>query len=122
MLADLVQANIEADPSRAGLLQGVAGAVNIRVRDADVEVGLEFRDGRLYVRAAPFPKARLMIDTDADTLMGMPAVPLRFGLPDVFTPEGRGVVRKMLSGRLHVGGMVRGLRLMMRLERLLSVA
>jgi hypothetical protein len=122
MLAELVCANIDADPSRARLLQRVAGTVNIRVPDADVDVGLEFRDGRLHVRAAPFPKARLRIDTDAHTLMGLPAVPLLFGLPDVSTSEGRAVVRKMLSGRLHVRGMMRGLGLMVRLQKLLSVA
>ena len=121
MLADLVRGNLEADPTRVRLLQGVNGRVNVKARDAEVEVGMEFLDGKLYVHAAPFPDARLAIDTDADTLMGMSTVPLRFGMPDTMQAEGRAVVRKMFRGQLKVRGMVRGLPLMVRLQKLLSV-
>ena len=122
MLADLVRANIEADPSRARLLHGMSGKVNVRARDADVEVGMEFRGGQLHVLATPFPDAKLTIECDADTLMGMSTVPLRFGMPDVAQADGRTVVKKMFRGDLKVRGMLRGLPLMVRLQKLLSVA
>lgn len=122
MLADLVRGNLEADPSRARLLHGVTGTINVRARDADVEVGMEFRNGQLHVRATPFPNPKLSIVTDADTLMGMSSVPLRFGMPDVAHSDGRAVVQKMIRGNLKVRGMVRGLPLMVRLQKLLSVA
>ena len=122
MLADLVRANIEADPSRARLLHGVSGKVNVRARDAEVEVGMEFRGGQLHVRSAPFTDAKLAIDCDADTLMGMSSVPLRFGMPDVAQAEGRIVVKKMFRGDLKVRGILRGMPLMIRLQKLLSVA
>ena len=122
MLADLVRANIEADPSRAKLLHGVSGRVNVHARDAEVAVGMEFKGGQLYVNAEPFRDATLTIETDADTLMGMSTVPLRFGMPDVAQSEGRTVVKKMLRGDLKVRGMVRGMPLMVRLQKLLSVA
>jgi hypothetical protein len=122
MLADLVRANIEADPSRARLLQGVSGKVNVRARDAEVEVGMEFRGGQLHVHSTPFPDAKLAIDCDAETLMGMSSVPLRFGMPDVAQADGRTVVKKMFRGDLKVRGMIRGLPLMVRLQKLLSVS
>lgn len=122
MLADLVRANIEADPSRARLLQGISGTVNVLARDAEVEVGMEFRGGQLHVRSTPFPSPKLAIETDADTLMGMSTVPLRFGMPDVAHADGRAVTRKMFRGDLKVRGMMRGLPLMIRLQKLLSVA
>jgi hypothetical protein len=121
MLADLVRGNIEADPSRARLLDGVAGRVNLRAHDAEVAVGMEFRGGQLFVRAKPFPKADLEVSTDSDTLMGMSTVPLRFGMPDVATADGRGVVGKMLRGRLKVRGLVTNPKLLIRLQKLLSV-
>ena len=121
MLADLVRGNLEADPSRSSLLQGISGTVNVRARDADVEVGMEFRDGKLHVRATPFTNPRLAIETDAETLMGMSTVPLRFGMPDTMHADGRAVVGKMLRGRLKVRGMMRGMPLMVRLQKLLSV-
>ena len=122
MLADLVRGNIEADPSRARLLEGVAGRVNLKAHDAEVAVGMEFRGGQLFVRARPFPKADLEVNTDADTLMGMSTVPLRFGMPDVATADGRGVLGKMLRGRLKVRGLVTKPKLLIRLQKLLSVA
>ncbi len=122
MLADLVRGNLDADPSRARLLRGVTGTINIRARDAEVEIGMEFRDGRLHVRGTPFTAPRLSIETDADTLMGMSTVPLRFGMPDVGHADGRAVVQKMLRGNLKVRGMLRGMPLMVRLQKLLSVS
>lgn len=122
ILADLVRGNIEADPERAKLLEGVMGRVNLRARDAEVAVGMEFRGGQLFVHARPFPKADLTVDTDADTLMGMSTVPLKFGMPDVATADGRAVVGKMLRGQLKVRGMVTKPKLLVRLQKLLSVA
>jgi hypothetical protein len=122
MLADLVRGNLAADPGRARLLAGARGRVNVRVPDAEVAVGLEFQDGALHVRPRPLPDARLDITTDAETLMGLSTVPLRLGMPDLARPEGRAVLGKMLRGELRVRGMLRGLPLLARLQRLLSVA
>jgi hypothetical protein len=121
MLADLVRGNIEADPSRARLLHGLAGTVNVHAVDAEVDVGLEFRGGQMLVHAKPYPKADLDITTDAETIMGMSSVPLRMGMPDVATADGRAVVGKMLRGDLKVRGMVTKPKLLTRLQRLLSV-
>jgi hypothetical protein len=116
-----VRGNIEADPSRARLLHGVSGTLNVRARDAEVEVGIEFRGGQMLVHATPFPKADLDITTDAETLMGMSSVPLRMGMPDLAKAGGRAVFGKMLRGELKVRGMYSKPRLMTRFQRLLSV-
>jgi hypothetical protein len=122
MLADLVRGNIEATPDRARLLQGLKGRINVHVPDAEVDVGLEFMGGQMLVRSRPFPRADLDITTDAETLMGMSTVPLRFGMPDASKADGRAVVGKMLRGQLKVRGMVTKPKLLTRLQRLLSVA
>ena len=121
MLADLVRGNIEADPTRARLLHGVKGTINVHAHDAEVDVGLEFAGGQMLVHAKPFPKADLDITTDAETLMGMSSTPLRMGMPDVMFAEGRAVVGKMLRGDLKVRGMMTRSKLLTRLQRLLSV-
>lgn len=122
MLADLVRGNIEANPERARLLQGLAGRVNVHVPDAEVDVGLEFSGGQMLVHGNPFPRAELEITTDAETLMGMSTVPLRFGMPDASKADGRAVVGKMIRGQLKVRGMFSKPKLLTRLQRLLSVA
>ena len=121
MLADLVRGNIEADPTRARLLHGLAGTVNVHAHDAEVDVALEFRGGQMLVHAKPYPKADLDITTDAETLMGMSTTPLRMGMPDVTKAEGRAVVGKMFRGELKVRGMMTRSKLLRRLQQLLSV-
>lgn len=122
MLAGLVRGNLERDPRRASLLRGLAGRVNVRARDAGVHVGLVIAAGRLRVLGAPLPGADLSIETDADTLMQLSAVPLRYGLPDATTPDGRAVLQKMLRGELRVRGMWRRPGLLVRVQKLLSVS
>lgn len=122
MLADLVRGNLERDPGRVRLLRGVTGTINVVVRDADVEVGLEFAAGCLHVFGKPFRRAGLEIVTDAETLMSLSAVPLWFGQPDLRTPEGRAVLGKLLRRDLRVKGLLAHPILLGRLQGLLSAA
>jgi len=48
-------------------------------------------------------------------------VPLKFGIPDPRTPEGRDVNRKLLRRQLRVKGMVRHAGKLARLNKLLTV-
>ena len=49
------------------------------------------------------------------------SVPLRFGLPDSMTKEGREVNRKLFTGKLKVKGMALHLGTLTRFNKLLSV-
>ncbi|HVL90745.1 MAG TPA: hypothetical protein VM841_10980 [Actinomycetota bacterium] len=120
MLADLVRANIAAHPERAKLLENVSGTINVKAIDAGVAVGLEFAANRFNVFAKPFRRAGLEIITDSGTLMELTAVPLWKGQPDVRTPEGRTVLRKMVRRDLRIKGAVAHPMLLNRLQRLLS--
>lgn len=122
MLADLVRGNIDRDPARMRLLDGVTGTINIRARDAGVAVGLEISGGTFRVYAQPFSRAGLEIACDSETLMSLSTVPLQFGMPSLGTTAGRDVLKKMLRGDLKVRGMVAHPVLMTRLQRLLAVS
>lgn len=122
MLADLIRSNIDREPDRAALVRNVTGTINIRAIDADVAVGLEFAADRLHVFNQPFRRAGLEIATDAETLMDLSAVPLLLGQPDIRTPEGRSVVRKLFRRELKVKGMFAHPLLLGRLQRLMSTA
>ena len=62
-----------------------------------------------------------MVIADSETLAGLSTVPLRFGLPDVATKEGRLVNRKLFTGKLKVKGLLRHPGKLARLNKLLSV-
>ncbi len=53
--------------------------------------------------------------------MGLSSMPLKFGLPDVMTKEGREVNRKLMKGQLKVRGLLRHPAKLARLNKLLSV-
>ncbi|HEX9775422.1 MAG TPA: hypothetical protein VGB83_07570 [Actinomycetota bacterium] len=120
MLADLIKGNVMSDPGRRRMVEGSAARVNLLVHDADVAVGLAFT-GRQVRIGERLGDADMTITTDADTLMEMTRVPLRLGLPDPFTPEGRAIAAKLLDGRLKVSGLPKRLGLMIRLQRLFTV-
>lgn len=120
MLADLITANLERDPARARLLTE-PGAVNITVTDAEVEVGLRFTGEHLSIGSA-LPDPDLWFTCDSDVLMALTNVPLRFGMPDQMTKPGREVSRWLMNGTLKVKGIPKHLPLMIRLQRLFTVA
>lgn len=121
MLGGLLQGNLDAHPARARLVRGARGTVNITATDAGASCGLRFTGSAIDVSDA-HPRADLDIATTSEILMGLTAVPLRFGLPDALTAEGRRVVGLLASRKLRVRGLVQHLGLMARVQRLLAVS
>lgn len=122
MIADLIQSNTGSDPAKARLLERSRGAVQIDVPEAEVTVGLKFVPGTVTVSSAPVPGADVRITSNAETLLRLSGVPLRFGLPDPLTADGRAVVRAVLAGRLRVRGLPWRLGMLTTTSRLLNVA
>lgn len=121
MLAELIKGNLAAEPERERLLDGDPGTVNLSVPDVDVEVGLVFTGSGLEIKPK-LPSADLSIATDSDTLMELTNVPLRFGMPDTLTAKGRAIAGKLVRGDIKVEGLPKQLKLMIRLQRLFTVA
>ncbi len=120
MLADLVEGNLARDPARAELLEQ-PGRVNLTVHDVEITIGLRFGDGRLEI-GEPLDEAELTFDMGSDELMAITAVPLRLGMPDQLTAEGRQVSKWLMNGTIKVKGLPMQLPLMIRLQRLFTVS
>lgn len=120
MLADLIRGNLERDQDRTRLIVGQAATVNLHVPDAEVDVGLTFTGSTLHIGPV-VADPDMSITTDADTLMSMTNVPLRFGMPDQLTPAGRAMAAKLLNGEVKVKGLPKQLPLMIRLQKLFTV-
>lgn len=121
MLADLIRGNLANDPGRVALIQGAPASVNLDVHDAEVKIGLVFDGSQLWI-GAPVDGADMTIATDAESLMELTNVPLRLGMPDQLTPKGRVVAGKLMRGDIKVDGLPKQLKLMIRLQRLFTVA
>jgi hypothetical protein len=119
MIGGLLEGNLVAHPAREKLLR--PGAVGIVASDAAVGLTLRFGPGTVTVANGITGDPDVIVRTDSTTLTELTAVPLRFGMPDPLTREGRAVTRKVLSGDLKVRGLLLHARTVSRLNRLLSV-
>jgi hypothetical protein len=120
MLGGLIEGNLVAHPERESLLAGTA-TYSIRATNVGVEVSIRLSPGSVLVRNAVVSHPDILVETDSDTLMSLSSVPLKFGLPDVMTKEGREVNRKLLRKQLKVKGLLRHPGKLARLNKLLSV-
>lgn len=121
MVAGLLSAAVE-DPAKARTLDAMKGVVTIAVPDAEVEVGLRFSNGVCRVSPAGIPGSTMRIEMPSETLLSFSSIPLLYGLPSVLTAEGRAFTKQVLRREVRITGLVRHLRLVTRLNTLLSLA
>jgi hypothetical protein len=125
LVEGLVEANLARAPARARRITQ-REAASLVATDADAAVTIQMLPGALHapgsvlVHDGEDPWAEVVVRSDSVGLLELAAMPLRFGLPDVLTPDGREVVRQLLRRRIRVRGLVRHLGTVRRLSMLLS--
>jgi hypothetical protein len=120
MVADLIEQNLARDPGRRALLVPTVAVLD--APDADVTVFLRIRRDDVRVGDGDVPDAHVRIRSDSGRLLDLTTAPLRFGLPDALSPEGRAIVRDVLQRRIRIRGLLRHPLRLARLTKLLSVA
>jgi hypothetical protein len=120
MLGGIIEGNLREHPERERLLSPTA-VYAFDVPDVGVQVSLRLSDGRVQVKEGIVGRPHVLIRTESDILLGLSTVPLRFGLPDVATSEGRAVMGHLLRRRLRISGLLRHPLRLARLNKLLSV-
>jgi hypothetical protein len=121
LLGGLIEQNLARHPERARLLSPPA-TFAIEAPDVGVAASIRLSPGLVRVRNGVVGRPQVVVRADSQALVGMSSLPLRFGLPDLLSPEGRALVRKLLRRELRVRGMVLHARTLARLNRLLSVS
>jgi hypothetical protein len=76
--------------------------------------------GSVLIHEGEDPWAEIVVRAPSIALLELAATPLRFGLPDVLTADGREVVRQLVTREIRVRGLVRHLGTVRRLTMLLS--
>jgi hypothetical protein len=120
MLGELIATNLERHPDRIALLR--PASVALAATDAGVAVTLRMSDGAVEVEQGADRRAQILVATEGRWLLEMAAAPLRWGLPDPVSAEGRRVIAGIVSGRIRIRGLLRHPALVRRLSMLLSVA
>jgi hypothetical protein len=120
MLGGIMEGNLAAHPERGRLLSSVS-TYTIRAPDVDVAVSIRLAPGKITVRNGIVGKPDILVQADSETLVGLSSVPLKFGLPDIGTKEGREINKKLLKGQLKVKGLFLHPRKLATLNKLLTV-
>jgi hypothetical protein len=120
MVAELIEQNLARDPGRLRLLRPSVAVLD--APDAEVTVFLRIHPDGVRVGDGDVRDAHVRISSDSGRLLDLTTAPLRFGLPDALTPEGRAIVRDLLARRLRIRGLLRHPLRLARLTELLSVA
>lgn len=121
MLGGLIEANLAAHPERRRLLAKTPATFSISAPDVGVAASIRLASGGAVIRNGVVGKPQIRIETRSDNLLGLSAVPLRFGLPDATTREGREVNRQLFKRELKVKGLLLHPAKLGRLNKLLSV-
>jgi SCP-2 sterol transfer family len=122
MLGELIKANVEGRTEKRRDFESLEARVGIRVRDIGESVTLDFRGGRLVVHNGLKPKRAITITADSDTVMQLSLLRIGpFGMPVYVDSTGRDVVRKLLSGKLKIDGMLGNIFSLNAVTRLFSV-
>lgn len=120
MVGRLIEANLEHDPRRRGMLRPVV----VELSAADAGIGATVRVSRGGVSISNTSEdgiqPHLRVVADAYDLVQLAAAPVRFGLPDVLDEHGRAVLRRIARGHVRVSGMLRHPVRLTRFNRLLS--
>jgi hypothetical protein len=125
LVEGLIEANLERAPERALRIRHRESAALVAT-DVDVAVTVQMLPGAFHapgsilVHDGEDPWAEVVVQAQSAGLLELAAAPLRFGLPDVFTNDGREVVRRLMSREIRVRGLVRHLGTVRRLSVLLS--
>ena len=120
MLGGIMEGNLASNPERERLLSDVS-TYGIRAPDVDVAVSIRLAPGKITVRNGIVGKPDILVQADSETLVALSSVPLKFGLPDIGTKEGREINKKLLKGQLKVKGLLLHPRKLATLNKLLTV-
>ena len=107
MLADLMRQNMEQKPYKRlhfGLLDA---RVCIRAPDIEVEITLHFERGECTIHPGQVGRPDISVVADADDILKLSLVKVKWGLPDFLDEAGIDVLKRILSGKVRIEGLLR---------------
>jgi len=121
MLKDLLLQNLAENPHKVPDFRRLRIPIGLTVPDAELALTLAFDAAGLTVYQGIRGTPGLDITADAETVMNLSNVRIKWGLPYYFDAAGREVLAAMKQGRLQIRGMLRHFPSLIRLSRIMSV-
>lgn len=121
MIADIIKGNLDAKPQRQNDFNALNGNIYMQAEDADVDMTMVFEKGKLTVHSGKIGDPQICIRTDSETLLDLANIDVKFGLPYYFDKVGLGVIKKILTRKLKIKGLITHSIMLTRFTKLMSV-
>ncbi len=121
MIADIIKGNLDAKPQRQNDFNALNGNIYMQAEDADVDMTMVFEKGKLTVHSGKVGNPKISISTDSETLLDLANIDVKFGLPYYFDKVGLGVIKKILTRKLKIKGLLTHTIMLTRFTKLMSV-
>jgi hypothetical protein len=121
MMFNLIRQNLEQNPKKIKGFNSLDAKVMIEARDIQIIIGLEFKQGMLTVSEGSSLQPDLHIITDSSSILDLCLLKIKFGLPYFFDGAGFNVLKKLLTRKLIIKGMLRHFSTLVKLTELFSV-
>lgn len=121
MMAGIIEANLKNKPERVKDFNALNGNIYIQAEDADVDMTMVFSKGSLTVHSGRVGVPMISITTDSSTLLDLANLTIKFGMPYYFDEMGMGILKKLLSRKLKLKGLLTHPLALTRLTKIMSV-
>ncbi len=121
MLGNVLEENIKHNPKKKAIFRAMNTVVVIHVVDIDLAITLDFSYGHLTVYEGIEMTPQVMIKTESAYVLELSNVPMRFGLPNLLSSQGKEMIKLGLSGKLKMSVMPWNLLDVLRLTQVMSV-
>lgn len=121
MIADIIKGNLVEKPHRENDFNALKGNIYMQAEDAEVDMTLVFNKGNLAVHSGKVGQPKISIVTDSATLLDLANIDVKFGLPYYLDATGRGVIAKLVTGKLKIKGLITHPIKLTRFTKLMSV-
>jgi hypothetical protein len=121
MLKDLLLQNLADHPNKIHDFNRLNIPIGLTVSDADVALTMAFENSGLTIYPGISGTPGLNITAEAETVMDLSNVRIKWGLPYYFDAPGQAVLAAMRQGTLKINGMLAHFPSLLRLSRVMSV-
>ena len=122
MEASMIQQNIDEHPEREIDFDKLNTVIGIDATDAETQMTLKFENGTLTVYNGLVENPKILISSDSTTLLTLTNLKIVAGMPWYFDKTGMEVVRKFLTRKLKIKGMMTHMPSLTRFTKVVSVA
>jgi hypothetical protein len=121
IVLDLLTGNIGKSEAKYAAYKKMHGIATIDLPDIEAAISLHFNFGKLTIEPGVNNNAAIIIRTQADKVMDLNMLKIRWGLPYYFDEAGRKVLGLLFSGKIKIKGLFTHPVLLTRLTIIMSV-